>query len=100
EYAATFKVLGEYVKHHIKEEESQVFPQARRAKGDFEPLLEALVARDEAVMAEAGEGAEGVEAGGTGRGRGGPPWTSWRSGARASGCRPGHGGCGNRRARP
>jgi len=86
QYAAMFKVLGEYVKHHVQEEENEIFPKARRARGDFEPLLEALMARDAAL--EGGE-TQGRPAGGNG---GRDSGTTARNATRGRGSRAGRSG--------
>jgi hemerythrin superfamily protein len=44
-YFATFTVLGEYVRHHIKEEQNEMFPAARKSGIDLAGLGERLRAR-------------------------------------------------------
>ena len=52
-YAATFTVLGEYVNHHVEEEESEMFPQVRKLKLDLDALGRKMAARKEELMATA-----------------------------------------------
>lgn len=50
-FDATFKVLMENVSHHVEEEESELFPEIRRAGVDLVALGKKIEARKEALQA-------------------------------------------------
>jgi len=53
-YDAKVKVLGEYIDHHVKEEEGEMFTQLKKTDLDLDAIGEELAARKEALMEELG----------------------------------------------
>lgn len=55
-YDAKVKVLGEYIKHHVKEEEQPggIFAQAKRGDEDLDAMGEQLKARKKELMSKMG----------------------------------------------
>lgn len=51
-FDAKVKVLGEYIKHHVKEEQNELFPECRKSDMDLAAIGQQLQARKSELMKE------------------------------------------------
>lgn len=51
-YDARVKVMGEFVKHHVKEEQNEMFPKAKKTKLDMMALGARMAQRKAELMAQ------------------------------------------------
>jgi len=52
-YDAKVTVLGEYIEHHVEEEEEEMFPKVRKLKLDLDALGAEMAARRDELLATA-----------------------------------------------
>lgn len=52
EYDARVKVMGEFVKHHVKEEQGEMFPKAKKSKLDLVALGARMAERKQQLLAD------------------------------------------------
>ena len=82
EFDATFKVLSENVRHHIKEEESEMLPDSEHSGLDLDALGERMMERKEELMNGSSTRKRAARNGGRGHTTGGR--TTARKAARGS----------------